>query len=125
MDAEDFVWKPGDFEVVRKSRESVAPERADQRRDEHGSDAKEDPVPAHPDQHRLDRQTTHTEAEAYLVLAQLSYRASVTRHSPPVLSKIRENYDGGNRLTDERAQEVLDWTDRRILQAAARRSQWR
>jgi hypothetical protein len=56
----------------------------------------------------LDRRTTHTEAEAYLVLAQLSYRAAVTRSSPPALGRIREEYAGGDRLTDERAQEVMD-----------------
>lgn len=68
----------------------------------------------------FDRRTTHTEAEAYLVLAQLSFRAAVTRRVPPSLSRIREEYDGGERLTRERAQEIMDWTDRRILQAAHR-----
>ena len=74
----------------------------------------------------LDRRTTHTEAEAYLVLAQLSFRAAVTRKVPPVLGRIREEYDGGDRLTDERAREIMEWTDRRILQAAERhaRGHW-
>jgi hypothetical protein len=74
--------------------------------------------------HPLDRRTTHTEVEAYLVVAQLSYRADVTRHSPPALSRLREEYDGGDKLTDERAKEVMAWVDRRIEQAAARRTDW-
>ena len=75
---------------------------------------------------QLDRRTTHTEAEAYLVLAQLSFRAAVTRKVRPVLGRIREEYDGGDRLTDERAREIVEWTDRRILQAAERhaRGEW-
>jgi hypothetical protein len=48
------------------------------------------------DKDPLDRRTTHTEAEAYLILAQLSYRAAVTRSSPPALGRIREEYDGGD-----------------------------
>ena len=77
------------------------------------------------EKHPLDQRTTHTEAEAYLVVSQLSYRAGVTRQNPPAIHRIREEYDGGDRLTDERAQEVMDWTDRRILQAAARQAEWR
>ena len=75
--------------------------------------------------HPLDHQRNHTEVEAYLVLAQLSYRAGVTRHSPPALGRLREEYDGGDQLSDERAREVMAWTDRRILQAAARHQEWR
>jgi hypothetical protein len=82
-------------------------------------------VAAQSDKHPLDRQRSHTEVEAYLALAQLSYRADVTRHSPPALGRLREEYDGGDRLTDERAREVMAWTDRRILQAAARQHEWR
>lgn len=41
--------------------------------------------------HPVDRRTTHTELESYLVLAQLSYRAGVRRSSPPALGRLRED----------------------------------
>jgi hypothetical protein len=74
----------------------------------------------------LDDRARYSEAEVRLTNTHLNFRADVTRHSPPVLSRIRELYKGGKELSDERAAEIIARTDRRILQAAERhaRGEW-
>jgi hypothetical protein len=80
----------------------------------------EDTMSSSTETHPLDKQTRHTKAEAYLVVAQLNYRAGVTRHGPPVLSKIRELYGD---ISSERTKFIQAQTDRRIGQAAKRQQE--
>jgi hypothetical protein len=54
------------------------------------------------------------------VVAQLNYRAGVTRHGLPVLSKIRELYGD---ISGDRAKFIQAQTDRRIEQAAKRQQE--